>query len=210
VIYLFLSGIAVGILASAPLGPGGILCVQRTLNRGRGMGFVSGCGIAFADTIFSIVAVSSMSFIKNLLNEVETPLQLVVGVIVIIVCISIATTDPIKQFKYRRTQQNNPFSAFFSIFLLTINPINLLPVLFFTGVLKIAVESFAEGAAVIAGVMCGALAWWLGITSLVAHYRKFFRLRHIMWINRILGTIILVLGVSACVLAVVKVVEKWL
>jgi threonine/homoserine/homoserine lactone efflux protein len=206
---LILSGIAIGILASAPLGPAGILCVQRTLTRGWGRGFLSGCGIALADTIFSIIAVSSLSFIVSIVKEVETPLQLIVGVIVICVGLNIATRDPVKQFhKSRVPQKKGTLAAFFSIFLLTLNPVNLLPVLFFTGAFKVGVEAFWEGALVVGGVVCGAVAWWLGITSLVAHYRSRFRPRHILLINRILGFFVSGLGVSACVMAVVKFVEQ--
>ena len=35
-------GIVIGVLASAPMGPVGILCIQRTLNKGRWYGFVTG------------------------------------------------------------------------------------------------------------------------------------------------------------------------
>ena len=33
-------GMMIGVIASAPMGPVGILCVQRTLNKGRWYGFV--------------------------------------------------------------------------------------------------------------------------------------------------------------------------
>ena len=204
-IHLILSGIAVGLLASAPLGPAGILCLQRTLTRGRLTGFVSGLGIALADTIFAIVAVSGMSFVTGVIDEIETPLQLAVGIIVMLVGAKIAKANPLKQFSHtNRNVQGGKLAAFVSIFLLTINPVNLLPVLFLAGALKIGVSALFEGVFVIAGVICGAAAWWLGVTSLVAHYRSRFRLHHIMWINKILGCIILILGAGAFAMAAVK------
>ena len=39
---LIIKGIVIGVIASAPMGPVGILCVQRTLNKGRWYGFVTG------------------------------------------------------------------------------------------------------------------------------------------------------------------------
>src|SRR3712207_9128058 len=42
IIDLILKGILIGIIASAPMGPVGVLCVQRTLNKGRWYGFVTG------------------------------------------------------------------------------------------------------------------------------------------------------------------------
>ena len=46
---LILKGIIIGIIASAPMGPVGILCIQRTLKKGRWYGFVTGIGAAFSD-----------------------------------------------------------------------------------------------------------------------------------------------------------------
>ena len=41
-----IKGIIIGIVASAPMGPVGVLCVQRTLNKGRWYGFATGAGAA--------------------------------------------------------------------------------------------------------------------------------------------------------------------
>ena len=43
---LAIKGFIIGILVSAPMGPVGMLCVQRTLSKGRLYGFVSGLGAA--------------------------------------------------------------------------------------------------------------------------------------------------------------------
>lgn len=37
---LILKGLLIGIIASAPMGPVGILCIQRTLNKGRWYGLL--------------------------------------------------------------------------------------------------------------------------------------------------------------------------
>ena len=43
---LLVKGLIVGVVVSAPLGPVGVLCIQRTLNKGRWYGFVTGLGAA--------------------------------------------------------------------------------------------------------------------------------------------------------------------
>ena len=45
-------GIIIGVLVSAPMGPIGMLCIQRTLNKGRWHGFVTGLGAALSDVIY--------------------------------------------------------------------------------------------------------------------------------------------------------------
>lgn len=37
---LISKGIVIGVLVSAPMGPIGMLCIQRTLNKGLGMGLL--------------------------------------------------------------------------------------------------------------------------------------------------------------------------
>ena len=44
-------GMMIGVVASAPMGPVGILCVQRTLNKGRWYGFATGIGASISDII---------------------------------------------------------------------------------------------------------------------------------------------------------------
>ena len=46
---IIVKGMIVGIICSAPMGPVGVLCVQRTLSKGRWYGFVTGLGAAASD-----------------------------------------------------------------------------------------------------------------------------------------------------------------
>ena len=51
---LFLKGLIIGIIASAPMGPVGILCIQRTLQKGRSYGIVTGAGAALSDLFYAL------------------------------------------------------------------------------------------------------------------------------------------------------------
>ena len=42
IVDLVFKGMLIGMIASAPMGPVGILCVQRTLNKGRQFGLATG------------------------------------------------------------------------------------------------------------------------------------------------------------------------
>ena len=52
---LLWKGIVIGIIVSAPLGPVGVLCIQRTLNKGRWYGFVTGIGAAVSVIFYSLL-----------------------------------------------------------------------------------------------------------------------------------------------------------
>ncbi|HRR58994.1 MAG TPA: LysE family transporter, partial [Paludibacteraceae bacterium] len=52
---IFLTGIIIGLFISVPIGPLGILCIQRTLNRGRAYGIVTGLGATTSDLIYAVL-----------------------------------------------------------------------------------------------------------------------------------------------------------
>ena len=60
---LALKGILIGIIASAPMGPVGVLTIQRTLKKGRWYGLVTGLGAAVSDIIYAMVTGLGMSFV---------------------------------------------------------------------------------------------------------------------------------------------------
>lgn len=62
-------GIAIGIIASAPMGPVGILCIQRTLNKGRWYGLMTGVGAAVSDIIYALIVGLGMGFIMEPLQN---------------------------------------------------------------------------------------------------------------------------------------------
>ena len=51
-ITILIKGIALGFSIAAPVGPIGILCIQRTLENGRISGLATGLGAATADMIY--------------------------------------------------------------------------------------------------------------------------------------------------------------
>lgn len=66
---LILKGMLIGIIASAPMGPVGILCIQRTINKGRWYGLVTGIGGACGDIIYALITGLGMSFAMNLITN---------------------------------------------------------------------------------------------------------------------------------------------
>ena len=69
-------GLLIGIVVSAPLGPVGVLCIQRTLNKGRWYGFVTGIGAALSDIIYALITGYGMSFVFDYVNKNLFYLQL--------------------------------------------------------------------------------------------------------------------------------------
>ena len=69
-------GFIIGVIVSAPLGPVGVLCIQRTLNKGRWYGFVTGVGASLSDICYALLTGYGMSFVFDYVNKNIFYLQL--------------------------------------------------------------------------------------------------------------------------------------
>ena len=81
----FIKGFIVGLGASIPLGPLGVMCVQKTLSKGRNSGFITGLGAAVSDTFFAAFAILSLALIQDFVTEYETGVLMFGGLAVVII-----------------------------------------------------------------------------------------------------------------------------
>jgi threonine/homoserine/homoserine lactone efflux protein len=204
---LLLKGIMIGLLASIPLGPIGVICIQRTINKGKTSGFISGLGAAVADTIFAAIAGFSLTYIITFIQEQRLIIEVVGGVIVILLGLKTFYTNPASQLRRHKRQKNKLMEDFVSILLLTItNPfaIFFFVALFATLGIVSDNQTMAMSLIALAGVLLGGSIWWYTLSSLVNMFRNRFRLKQLWWINKIAGAVIVILGI----LALINVVQK--
>lgn len=195
---LISKGIIIGILVSAPMGPIGMLCIQRTLNKGRWHGFITGLGAALSDVIYAALTCLGMGVVVNFVEANQAPLQLAGSVVLGIFGYYIYQTNPVKNLKKQREKKLSFTQDFITAFLLTFS--NVLIVLLYIGLFArfgfvLPEYSFAM---LLGGIVCiglGAVMWWFGITYIVAKLKKWFNVRGIWLLNRIVGTVILFLAV---------------
>ncbi len=202
-----IKGLIVGLGASIPLGPVGVLVVQRTISKGRLSGFVSGAGAACADTLFASLAVLSLAFVQNFFSEHKILLLIIGGFIVIALGVNIYLKNPIKQLR-RKKQEKRLLEDFVSVFFLTLsNPGAFFLILALFALVRLNVSN-ADGIlnVVIAlfGVMVGALLWWFILSSIISRFRRRFRIRQLWVINRVAGIIIAALGIISVVEGIVQ------
>lgn len=194
---IFIKGALIGFLVSAPLGPIGIMCIQRTLNRGYMSGFISGLGAAAADIIFAIVAGFGLSIIINFIEEKHVYFQILGGLFVLYIGYRIFVTNPVKQLRLQRLQKTRLSQDFASVFLLTIsNPMAIFLFLAIMAAIKVAQDllSIFELFTMIAGVAGGAILWWFILASIANRFRKRIRLKSIWWLNKITGSVVFLFG----------------
>lgn len=203
-IIIFIKGIIIGLSASIPLGPVGLICIQKTLNRKRTNGVVAGMGAALADTFFAVVAAFGISAIHNFIENQQLFLRLSGGIILLFLGLKFFLTNPAIQIRKNRNKNNNLWADFVSVFLLTLsNPLTV--VVFgavFAGFGIIPKESsWLDVTMLISGVFIGAMIWWISLVYVINIFRKKFRLRRLWWMNKIMGAIIILFGLFALISA---------
>lgn len=194
---VFLRGILIGVTASLPLGPVGILCIQRTLSKDLRSGFVSGLGAASADMIYAAVAFFSLSFAQAFFAENATIIKLVGGVCISTIGVHIFLTNPEVQIRRNRSGKGSLWQDYLSMAGVAFaNPTYILiyVTLFATFGLSNDIGRL-QGAAMLIGVFSGCAGWWLLLTSLINMLRGRFTVKHLRWINRISGGLIAGLGI---------------
>ena len=192
-----LQGLLVGFLASVPLGPIGVICIQRTLSGTYKSGFASGLGAATADTIFVSLAVFSLSFLTDFMELHKHWFTAIGGLLVIALGFSIFYKR-VKRPSQRRQTKSSLLSDYLSILLLTLtNPAYILVFITLFAALGISSEghSTLTNLGLLVGVLCGAACWWFTLTYAVSKLRRKFRLRHLWWINKITGVVIILFGI---------------
>ncbi|MBP3356436.1 MAG: LysE family transporter [Rikenellaceae bacterium] len=198
-IVMLLRGIVVGLLVSIPLGPVGVLCIQRTLSKNRRSGFASGLGAATADTLFATVAFFFLSMVVSFIESNMVLVKVVGGICVVIVGVHIFMANPAVQIRRNRAGRSNLWQDYISVLLITLaNP--ALVLVFVALFAAFGIDSTAglpKGLFMIAGVFGGACSWWFLLTMVVNLVRRKFRPRHLLWINRVSGAVIVILGAAA-------------
>ncbi|AEW19853.1 translocator protein, LysE family [Tannerella forsythia 92A2] len=205
-IELFYTGVIIGILVSAPMGPIGMLCIQRTLSKGRWHGFVSGLGAALSDVLYAAFTGLFMGLVVNFVEAHQQPLRIFGSIMLGVFGYYIFRSNPVKQLKKNREHKMSFVQDFVSAFLLTFS--NVLIVLLYIGLF--ARFAFVFSASVwdvpsgLGGIAVGAVLWWFFVTYIVSKLRRWFNIRGIRILNQIVGSVILVLAVVGIVYAFIE------
>ena len=182
---LLLRGALAGLAISAPVGPVNVLCVSRTITKGRLAGIVSGLGAAAADTIYGSVAGFSITFIIAWLTRELFWIRLVGGVLLI----AIGAVYYFKRPKsLEETNQNDsPGSDIATTFLLTLtNPTTILSFLAVLAVLGLGERRhWTLTLFLVLGIFLGAMFWWSLLALISGYFRHRFNDHAVVWMNRI-------------------------
>ncbi len=193
----------VGCMASMPPGPTAILCLQRNLSKGIRSGITTGLGIATSDTFYASIAFFSLSFVTGFIESNMLLIKCIAGIFIAAFGVNIFLKKPDMQLRRNRSERDRAnWRDYVSGFLLSFaNPAYILVHVALIATVKSLGFYDTDGnafsnASMILGIFTGCTGWWLILASIMKVVRKYFRPRHMLWINRISGIVITLIGVS--------------
>lgn len=203
---LFITGIVIGVMVSMPLGPIALLIIQKTVNKNRLSGFISGVGVALSDTFYAIIAGFSLTYIVAILKENQLFFQIFGALALIALGLNIFFKNPIKEVRKFRRKGTNYFQDLVFSFLITIS--NPLVILVFLAILTgsgvvLSISEPYQSFFIIAGIFTGGCLWWLLLTMVIGFFRHKFNLRVLWWFNKIAGITIVVFVIATVIYAVI-------
>lgn len=198
-------GIIVGIGASIPLGPLGVLCVQKTLSKGRNCGLITGLGASVSDTFYAAISLLGLAFLQNIIDQNMDWVMLLGGIVIAFIGVKIFKTNPIKQIRQKKSSKSYVEDFFEAFFMTITNPGSLLLILGLMTAVGIEVGPAAEATGanvenhklitILWGIFLGSALWWWTLSTTINIFRKKFRIKQLIMLNRISGIVILVLGI---------------
>lgn len=125
---LLVKGLIVGVVVSAPLGPVGVLCIQRTLNKGRWYGFVTGLGAALSDIGYALITGYGMSFMDDFLAKNQVLLQIIGSIMLFFFGIYTFRSNPVQSIRPVSSTRAVIFIILLLLFCDSLQPPHYIPV----------------------------------------------------------------------------------
>jgi threonine/homoserine/homoserine lactone efflux protein len=200
----WLSGLLIGLVAAAPIGPINILVIQRSLQQGRRSALWLGAGAAMGDAVFAAGAALGLGAIHQLFDAHHAALRIGGGLFMIVFGLFLWRQAPHLNAPGQRLPPTSHVTLVVLVMTLT-NPATLLwfvaafAMFRFESVGPENTSTLAHAVFLVLGVFCGSMLWWLGLSSLAVKLRARFMDSHLRWMNH--GCAILLTGLGAYAIA---------
>ena len=182
-VLVWVKGFLLGVAIAAPVGPIGLLCIRKTLERGQVVGFATGLGAAVADGVFGFIAAFGVTAAVSFLTGHEFYFRMVGGVFMLIIAYRTFYAKPVVPDE--PPDGGTCVGGFITGLTLTLtNPITIIGSIgLFSSIGLGANLGNFDAATAVFGVFSGSAAWWLTLSSGVAMSRHRFSEERVIFIN---------------------------
>lgn len=201
-VLLFVQGLGLGLAIAAPVGPIGVLCIQRTLNHGATVGLLTGLGAATADAIYGAVAAAGLIAAMQIMVDSGPWLRLGGGAVLLWLGVRAWQAGQHQERPVATAPSTRPataVAAYATGLVLTLsNPATILSFATIFAGIGGDIVGTADGSAglvwLVVGVGLGSAAWWLALSQATARLGRRLSATGIRWIDRISGTALCLFG----------------
>lgn len=201
---IILKGFIIGLSISVPLGPIGMLCIQRTLSKGRKFGFFTGLGATASDLVYTIITLFFLSFIIQTIEQYKFIIQLAGTLIIFLFGLYIFKSNPSTQPILNEPKKESILGDFITSFFLTLsNPLIVFVIIaLFARFEFINIKTTLTHSLIgILSILGGAIFWWSTLTYLVGKFKNKLNMRGLKIINQLTGSIIMLIGIIGLALS---------
>lgn len=178
---VFVSSLLIGLSIAAPVGPIGVLTIQRSLDQGPRAGLATGLGAAAADAVYGAIGAFGVSWLIQALVAVRLPLTLFGAGFLLWMAWKLVRA-PVVERMTNAAAARNSWQYFATTFVLTLsNPATILSFVAIFGAMA-GRSAVTAPATMVLGVLLGSGIWWLFLSSVVGRLRERFDWR---WQRRI-------------------------
>jgi len=188
--HILTSGLLIGIFVSAPMGPIGMLVIQRTLNKGRRPALFTGVGAALSDLTYSLLTGLGLSFVTDFITANEMLLQILGSLVLLVFAFYLFKKNPTISLHKPEDMPNGFWKDFATGFLFTFaNPLILFFIIGLFARFNFILPEFRYYHYILgfASIFAGALTWWWLITYFVNKVRNHFNMRSLWIFNRVIS-----------------------
>ena len=194
---IIVKGVIIGIVASAPMGPVGVLCIQRTLNKGRVYGLITGVGAAFSDLLYALLTGYGLNLLYDVISNPSTVywMQLIGAIIMFVFGLHTFRLNPVQNTRNVSRNKSSLLRNGITGFFITLsNPMIILLFLALFSPLKFVIPEMSLPYQCFGylSIFGGAILWWFFITYLVSKLRERFDVRGLLIINRVIGGAVMI------------------
>lgn len=195
-IFHVLTGAVLGLSVAAPFGPVALLCVQRSIAAGPGLGVVTGAGAACVQVLYASLAITVADDASASLASWGLPIRIVSCSLLIGLGIRVLLRPPPHLKRPRPIRARVAFASAVAVGMC--NPLTIMPyVLIATATATAEAAETALTLWSVPGVFAGALSWYSLLSGGAALLRSGLPPVAIRVLNGVAGAMLIVFGLMA-------------
>ena len=207
---LLWEGFMIGVAVSLPLGPLGMLCIKRTVNKNWKSGFISGLGIATSDAMYAVIAGFSVGNIIDFIKTYLIYFKILGACTVVFLGLYIFLSNPAKEIQKFKQKGTSYLQDYLTAFLLTVtNPLSvfIFIAIFASYSLVLQSSQLLEALLIVGGIFTGGATWWFILTGLAYLFKHKLTINTLWWANKIIGLGVILIAISLFIILLFKEID---